>query len=96
MIHAAVAGAEAASATTTPPPPLPHLQAQWPPATKGGDEQLATFAGGCFWSVELAFQVGAGTPQGRTEVASGRVNAEQKAAVGWCPHALLTAVRCLR
>ena len=33
------------------------MQAQWPPAMKS-DEQLATFAGGCFWSVELAFQVG--------------------------------------
>ncbi|EFN55435.1 hypothetical protein CHLNCDRAFT_59670 [Chlorella variabilis] len=30
--------------------------AQWPPATRQPDEQLATFAGGCFWSVELAFQ----------------------------------------
>lgn len=30
--------------------------AKWPPANMGPDEQLATFAGGCFWSVELAFQ----------------------------------------
>ncbi|KAL4450189.1 hypothetical protein ABPG77_010858 [Micractinium sp. CCAP 211/92] len=29
--------------------------APWPPA-KQPDERLATFAGGCFWSVELAFQ----------------------------------------
>ncbi|PRW57568.1 peptide methionine sulfoxide reductase [Chlorella sorokiniana] len=30
--------------------------AAWPPANRQPDEQLATFAGGCFWSVELAFQ----------------------------------------
>ncbi|KAI7839817.1 hypothetical protein COHA_006438 [Chlorella ohadii] len=30
--------------------------AAWPPANRQADEQLATFAGGCFWSVELAFQ----------------------------------------
>lgn len=48
--------------------------AQWPPANKQPDEQLATFAGGCFWSVELAFQrvpgvvaTAVGYAQGRTE-----------------------------
>lgn len=46
-----------------PPPPLASAcrrlpQAAWPPANRQPDEQLATFAGGCFWGVELAFQVG--------------------------------------
>lgn len=45
------------------PPPLDvclllvNLQVPWPPANQQPDERLATFAGGCFWSVELAFQV---------------------------------------
>jgi len=39
------------------------LQAAWPPANRQADEQLATFAGGCFWSVELAFQVRANALQ---------------------------------
>ena len=51
------------AACPSPAPALPPLQPQWPPASYDpSSERLATFAGGCFWSVELAFQVGGAEP----------------------------------